>query len=125
MGATVDEDFREFVLARSAGLVRLAFLLTGDHGTAEDLVQTALLKAYRHWQRVAAAGEPEAYVRRILVNQRVSWWRRRRIEELPLADSDRFVGRGDESDGVVERDRLWRALHRLPPRTRAVIVLRY
>jgi RNA polymerase sigma-70 factor (sigma-E family) len=126
MSASMDEDFREFVLARGASLLRLAYLLTGDHSTAEDLLQTALLRAYRHWARVCSADVPDIYVRRILVNQRVSMWRRRRVDELPVAEPDRLVTGGcDESAGIAERDRLWRALHRLPPRTRAVIVLRY
>jgi len=126
MSASVDEGFREFVLAHGAGLLRLAYLLTGDHSTAEDLLQSALLRAYRHWDRVGGADVPETYVRRILVNQRVSLWRRRRVDELPVAEPDRLVTGGfDESVGIVERDQLWRALHRLPPRTRAVVVLRY
>jgi RNA polymerase sigma-70 factor (sigma-E family) len=127
MGGTVDDDFREFVVARTPSLLGTAYLLTGDHGAAEDLLQTALLKAYRHWKRVAGAGSPDAYVRRILVNQRVSWWRRRQIDAVPIGIyHDSVAGSAADAIGdVAERDQMWRALQHLAPRTRAVIVLRY
>lgn len=119
-----DEDFRGFVATRSAALLRTAYLLTGDRGHAEDLLQNALTKAYRHWGRIRAAGNPEAYVRRILVNERRTWWRRYGGREVTL---DRLPERGgpDEPAAVDERDALWRALQAMPPRTRAVLVLRY
>jgi RNA polymerase sigma-70 factor (sigma-E family) len=118
-----DEDFREFVMARSPALLRTAFLLLGDRGLAEDLVQSALAKAYRHWDRVSAAGDTEAYVRRIMVNERRSWWRRNRGREVLGPVPDR--GGRDEFAGLAERDAIWQAVLRLPPRTRAVLVLRY
>ncbi|HVQ92811.1 MAG TPA: SigE family RNA polymerase sigma factor [Mycobacteriales bacterium] len=123
----VGADFRNFVAARSQRLLSAAYLLTGDHGLAEDLLQTALLKAYRHWGRVSTAGDPEAYVRRILFNQRVSWWRRRQLEAVSIpAYHDSVAGTvEDASSGLADRDRMWRALRELPPRTRAVVVLRY
>jgi RNA polymerase sigma-70 factor (sigma-E family) len=68
--------FNAFVKARSVALSRTAYLLTGDHHLAEDLLQTALLQAARHWSRIHTA--PEAYVRRTLYTQNISWWRRRR-----------------------------------------------
>ncbi|HST64510.1 MAG TPA: SigE family RNA polymerase sigma factor [Mycobacteriales bacterium] len=118
-----DEDFREFVAARSPALLRTAFLLVGDRALAEDLVQSALAKAYRHWGRVTAAGDPEAYVRRIMVNERRSWWRRNPGREVLGPVPER--GGTDEFAGLDERAAIWQAVLRLPPRTRAVLVLRY
>jgi RNA polymerase sigma-70 factor (ECF subfamily) len=118
-----DDEFREFVTSRSPALLRTAYLLVGDRSLAEDLVQSALTKVYRHWDRVSAAGSPEAYVRRIMVNERRSWWRRNPGHEVLGPVPDR--GGPDESAGLAERDAIWRAVLALPPRTRAVLVLRY
>lgn len=118
-----DEDFRDFVASRSPALLRTAYLLVGERALAEDLVQSALAKAYRHWDRVTATGSPEASVRRIMVNERRSWWRRNPGREVLGAVPDR--GGPDESAGLAERDAVWQAVLRLPPRTRAVLVLRY
>jgi RNA polymerase sigma-70 factor (sigma-E family) len=123
MDAADDEDFREFVSSRSPALLRTAFLLLGDRALAEDLVQSALAKVYRHWNRVSAAGSPEAYVRRIMVNERRAWWRRNPGREVLGPVPER--GGPDESAGLVERDAVWQAVLGLPPRTRAVLVLRY
>ena len=134
MSNEVDDDFREFVLARTPSLLRTAYLLTGDHHAAEDLLQVAFLKAYRHWPRVRTLDAPEFYLRRVLVNQRTSWWRRRRVAELSVAtfydavDAGAERGEpagGDLAIGVAERDLVWRAVQQLPPRTRAALVLRY
>ena len=72
--------FHEFVVQRSPALCRTAYLLTGDHQHAEDLLQSALARTYRHWRRIRD-GDPEAYVRRVMYHQQVSWWRRRRVAE--------------------------------------------
>jgi RNA polymerase sigma-70 factor (sigma-E family) len=117
-----EDEFREFVVARSAALLGTAYALTGDRGLAEDLLQTALLRTYRHWKRVRHFDAPDAYVRRVMANQRISWWRRRRVVESDQPLPDRA---GPPDSGPEDRDELWRALHRLPPRTRAVVVLRY
>jgi DNA-directed RNA polymerase specialized sigma24 family protein len=78
-------DFGEFVAVRSAELLRLAYLLTGDHDAGEDLLQSALTKAAAHWGRIH--GAPEGYVRRIMYREQVSWWRRRaRRLEIAMAD---------------------------------------
>jgi RNA polymerase sigma-70 factor (sigma-E family) len=112
--------FDEFVAARSTRLLRTAYLLTHDHALAEDLLQTALTKAYLAWGRVE--GHPEPYVRRILVNTYASWWRRKwngeqPTEELPeVAHHDHRLGESGD---------LWDAVGRLPRRQRAVVVLRY
>lgn len=124
MDDIAQEQFRVFVVAHSRGLMRLAYLLTQDHHLAEDLVQTALLRAYRNWARVSGVERPEAYVHKILVNERRMWWRRRRIQDDPHADLPDRPG-PDTSADVDTRDALWRELARLPARTRAVLVLRY
>lgn len=113
-------DFDEFVAARSSRLLRTAYLLTRDHGLAEDLLQTALTKAFLAWDRIA--GEPEPYVRRILVNTYSSWWRRKWQGEQPtdVLPEDRH-----HDHRLGESGDLWDALGRLPRRQRAVVVLRY
>jgi RNA polymerase sigma-70 factor (sigma-E family) len=108
--------------ARSRTLLRTAYLLTGDHQLAEDLLQTALVKTYLAWDRVRV--DPEAYVRRVLVTTSTSWWRRRWHSEEPterLPERSGPVG----DDAHEERGRLWPHLRALPARQRAVVVLRY
>ena len=68
-------DFTAYVRAREQALARLAYLLTGDRDAAEDLLQNSLAKVYRHWDRVRAAELPDAYVRRVMVNENNSRWR--------------------------------------------------
>ncbi len=85
--------FDEFVAARSAALSRTAYLLTGDHHLAQDLVQAALLQAVKHWRRIHTS--PEAYVRRAMYHQNISWWRRRRIAETALVGHDGAVAAAD------------------------------
>ena len=114
------EDFEAFVAARYAALLRTAFLLTGDHHEAEDLLQQSLVKAVGAWSRID--GDPEPYVRKILVRQNVSRWRRRRWRELT---TDAPPERQAVDVGADDRVTLHRALGVLAPRQRAVIVLRY
>jgi RNA polymerase sigma-70 factor (sigma-E family) len=114
-GATFDE----FVAARSRALLRTAYLLTHDHALAEDLLQTALAKAWFAWRRID--GNPEPYVRRILVNTYASWWRRKWNGEHP---TDELPERATADPGAEPTD-LWQAMERLPRRQRAVVVLRY
>jgi len=118
------EGFREFVQDRGQALSRTAYLLCGDHGAAEDLVQSALAKTAARWPTVHAAGSPEAYVRRVMVNERISWWRRRHTEH-PTRDLPDRASPGDESERVVHRMAIAAALAQLAPRQRAVIVLRF
>lgn len=116
--------FHEFVQARWARLVRTAYLLTGDHGEAEDLAQNTLVKVYGAWQRVQSTDSPDAYVRRILVNTNAARFRKKRITQLLGADApDR--GEADSTERIGQRDALMRALSRLPAKQRAVVVLRY
>ncbi|MEV0156131.1 SigE family RNA polymerase sigma factor [Micromonospora sp. NPDC050686] len=119
----MSESFHEFVVQRSPALSRTAYLLTGDHQLAEDLLQSALARTYRHWRRIHG-GDPEAYVRRAMYHQQVSWWRRRRVaERLEAVPTER--PRDDHSDATALRLTLDAALRRLTPRQRAVLVLRY
>ncbi|MFR9777206.1 SigE family RNA polymerase sigma factor [Micromonospora sp. MS34] len=117
------EGFDEFVATRSPRLLRTAFLLTRDWALAEDLLQTALARAWEAWRRIE--GDPEPYVRRIIVNANASWWRRRWRGEVPTADLPEVAAEADRYSGLDDRDRLWRALGRLPRRQCAVLVLRY
>ncbi|WP_331498730.1 SigE family RNA polymerase sigma factor [Nocardioides sp.] len=118
--SAVREDFEAFVAARYAALLRTAYLLTGDHHDAEDLLQQTLVKAVGAWRRIE--GDPEPYVRKILVRQNVSRWRARRWRELPT-DAPPETAVADEASD--DRVALHRALGVLAPRQRAVIVLRY
>ncbi len=127
MNAADEDQFRTFVETRWHTLLRLAYLLTGDAGRAEDLVQSALVRLHRHWRRVERADGHDAYVRRIIVNLNISSWRRRRLSEH-LVDELPEQPQGWERDHTethADRDQLARALVTLPPRMRAVIVLRY
>ncbi|WP_243709316.1 SigE family RNA polymerase sigma factor [Micromonospora sp. 15K316] len=98
-------------------------MLTRDWASAEDLLQTALARAWEAWRRIE--GDPEPYVRPIIVNAYASSWRRRWRGELPTADLPEVAAEADRYSGLDDRDRLWRALGRLPRRQRAVLVLRY
>jgi RNA polymerase sigma-70 factor (sigma-E family) len=120
-------SFEEFVQGCSPRLFRTALLLAGrDRTAAEDLLQLALERAYRHWGRVCRSGDPERYVRRILANAANDRWRRAaRRPERPLGPGEAGPVAGDQADVVAERDFLIRALAGLPPRQRTVLVLRY
>ena len=123
----VDEAFEQFVRDRSAHLIRLALLLTGQNrAEAEDLLQIALERAYRKRNSLRRDSTPEPYVRKVLVNcaiDRHRWLRR--TGERPLTLADDVPAPGDVIGVLDERDALIRSLSRLPPRQRAVLVLRY
>ncbi|MBV1856055.1 SigE family RNA polymerase sigma factor [Catellatospora tritici] len=115
-------EFDEFVRTRSRHLLRIAYLLTGDHALAEDLLQTALARSWSAWRRID--GDPEAYVRQVLVNTYNSWWRRRWNGERPTeALPEQPISAPQVA--VDERDQVWRALSRLPRQQKLVLVLRY
>jgi RNA polymerase sigma-70 factor (sigma-E family) len=125
--AAVEDGFREFATARLGALSRTAYLLTGDHHAAEDLLQDVLVIVAVRWSRVAAADNPMAYVRRILYHELVSSWRRGRYRRAEVS-SDQLPEHPDPRDETTTVDRrvlLRRALARLTPRQRAVIVLRF
>lgn len=121
-----DEDFRAFVTARRAALLRTATLLAaGDTHLAEDLVQTALSKLYVAWPRVDRDRGPEHSARRILVNALVDEqrrpWRRRETSRAEVPDTTPAPGGGSTED----RDAVRSALAQLAPRMRAAVVLRH
>ncbi len=121
---SVEEEFREFVAARSAALLRTAYLLTGDWATAEDLLQTAFTKTYLAWKRLGEIEAVEPYARRVLINTATSWWRRRWHGERPTEVLPERAA-PDQYEEQLERDRLWRHVRTLPVRQRAVLVLRF
>jgi RNA polymerase sigma-70 factor (sigma-E family) len=124
VGTTNEASYREFVAARWRPLLRTSYLLTGDAGRAEDLLQTALARLWIHWSRIAE-DNPEAYVRKILANTSASWWRRRWHGEVP---TDVLPDRASVDDFTATtglRDELRASLAILTPRQRAVVVLRY
>ncbi|MEW2594685.1 SigE family RNA polymerase sigma factor [Micromonospora aurantiaca] len=120
----LEEEFREFVAARSGALLRTAYLLAGDWATAEDLLQTALTKTYLAWKRLGGIEAIEPYARRVMVNTSTSWWRRRWHGERPTEVLPERAG-VDEIEQQLDRDALWRHLQALPARQRAVLVLRF
>ena len=120
-----DEDFTAFVRAHGPALLRTASLLTGDRGRGEDLVQTALARAYAHWSKVERADVPIAYVRRLLINSHLSW---RRLLSSTEQVIETVPDRGDGTDlqaSHAATDEMRRALAHLTPRVRTAVVLRY
>jgi RNA polymerase sigma-70 factor (sigma-E family) len=117
------EQFREFMVSRWPELVRLGYALTGDRWLAEDLAQTALASACTAWWRVRRADNPDAYVRRILINASNRRFRKRRPAELARGLPEAALA--DPAALAGQRSDLMTALRGLPPRQRAVIVLRY
>lgn len=115
--------FADFVAARGQALQRTAYLLTGDWGNAEDLLQTSLSRVYPRWDRIERA-DPEAYVRRVIVTTWSSWWRRKWRAEVPTERLPEAAG-PDPYTYADQRQVLRRALATLPHRQRAVVVLRF
>jgi len=119
-------SLEEFVARHGPALLRLSYLLTGQHHAAEDLFQDCLVKLHRNWSRVTNSDAPLAYAKRTLVNEYLSGRRRRWTSELPVAQP---LGSATEAAttgfdvGVVERDRMWRLLAGLPAKERATLVL--
>jgi RNA polymerase sigma-70 factor (sigma-E family) len=116
--------FDLFVVAGSTRLLRAAYLLTGDWGHAEDLLQTALAKTWLRWNRIEAEQAAEAYTRKVMLTTYAKWHRRRWRGESPTEQLPDACG-PDLYAVVDERDELMRSLATLPPRTRAVVVLRF
>lgn len=114
------EEFTEFVATRYPALVRTARLLVADSHAAEDLVQEALARCVPAWQGIS--GDPEAYVRTVLVRTNISRWRRRRVDESTVAQLPEVAVHDAD---LGQQDELRRALAALPPRQRAVVVLRH
>ena len=117
--------FEEFAATRGPGLLRLALMLTGNPQDAEDLLQSAFVAALRHWDRVQGAGQPNAYVRRIVVNEHLSRRRRPRLHQNVSSATDLAGADPDSSQALASRDAAWQLLATLPPQQRAVLALRY
>ncbi|AIR98120.1 SigE family RNA polymerase sigma factor [Streptomyces glaucescens] len=124
-----DEEFQAFVIGRWPRLMRTAFLLTGEQHAAEDLVQSTLERVYVAWRKVGSADEPEAYVRRVMINTHARKHRRRLREFLaPKDDSGLAHDQPDTGDRIAQaddRNALLKALAGLPVRQREAVVLRY
>ena len=119
-----DADFAAYMAARQPSLLRTAYLLTGDRHTAEDLVQVAFAKLYLSWDKVQRRELVDGYVRRILVNEHSSLWRRAFKRREVVSDAlpeTHTVDRTDDGESAA----LWAFVQTLPRRQRAVIVLRY
>jgi RNA polymerase sigma-70 factor (sigma-E family) len=130
----VESDFDSYVRASGPRLKRLAFLLTGDLDTAEDLLQSAYAKVLPRWRQVGAYDNPDAYMRRVMVSIRTSWWRRLRGREVLTGEvpprnaglrDDRSGAAGDFAVDGGELDYLLRALRALPRRQQVAVVLRH
>jgi RNA polymerase sigma-70 factor (sigma-E family) len=122
--ASARDEFSAFVATRQSRLQRMAWLLTGDWQLAEDLVQDALAKSWRHWRRVERADDVDAYVRRVIVNTFISSRRRRWRNERPAAEVDEQPAT-DGASAVLTRIVVADALTRLNKRQRTVVVLRF
>ncbi|CUR57179.1 RNA polymerase, sigma-24 subunit, ECF subfamily protein [metagenome] len=117
--------FDDFVTATTPRLFRVAWAITGDYHLAEDALQAAYVSAYSRWRRISQADNPEAYVRRMVVNQVLGWRRRASFGERPSARlPDLRVVESAEAD-VDRSDVVWRGIQALAPRQRAIVVLRY
>ena len=120
-----DDSFEAFVAARWSALIATAYLVTADRGLAEDCVQEALARMHRRWRRVEPLGRV-AYANRAVLNAALSWRRRRRVAEVPLLPDDHEHDRAAMPPDDDDLDpQLLAALWSLPPRTRAVVVLRF
>lgn len=116
--------FRDYVAARQRALLRTARMLTGNQHTAEDLVQAALERVWPRWSRIVRDGDPDAYVRRVLVNTYSTWWRRKWRREAPTEDLP-DVAAPDVFGDADLADALRRLMPTLTPRQKAVVVLRF
>ena len=123
MKAEHEQAFNAFVATRSRHLLQTAYLLTGDRHRAEDLLQTALTRAYLRWDRIESE-DPEGYVRRTLANAHIDWWRRKPWREEPAAELPDVAG-PDHTAAYDVRSAVLGALAGLSRRQRAVVVLRY
>lgn len=120
-----EEDFSEFVRSRSGELQRLAWLLTGDWSTSQDLVQSALAKTWQRWASIRRRDAPEVYVRRVMLTTFLGWRRRHWVGEVALGWIPEHAEPGDVAASVAQHEAVVAALRRLPKKQRAVVVLRY
>ena len=118
-----DQEFDAYVVASGPRLKRLAFLFTGDVDTAEDLLQAAYAKALPRWSRIRTYDEPDAYLRRVMINQRTSTWRRVRREVLTAEPPE--TAAMDPAGAYADTEGLRVALLALPAKQRVAVVLRH
>lgn len=118
-------DFEVFVATRSAALMRTAYLLTGSQADAEDLLQTTLAKVFLSWARIEDKGAVDAYARRTMTTTQISFWRRRKVDEVTTDRLPERAAAEPSSASPDLEDDLFQALLALPKRQRAVVVLRY
>lgn len=119
-------DFDEWVQSRGAALLRFAYLITRDHARAEDAVQDALVAAYPRWSKILRGGDPEAYLRRCVINADISRWRKFFRRETPVGEPAAFDDvTDDHATPYAEQDAVWRLCAALPTKQRAAVVLRY
>jgi len=118
------EEFTSFVLGSQARMIRLAELLTGDRGRAEDLAQEGFARTFVVWRRVRS-GDPAAYARRCIINANTDWRRRRSWYEQPRPDAPDGPASADVAAALAEQDVVLRALAKLTGRERAVLALRF
>jgi RNA polymerase sigma-70 factor (sigma-E family) len=127
MGAD-NPDFESWVEARGAALLRFAYLVAGERTRAEEAVQEALISVWPRWRWILRRGDPEAYVRRSIVNAGTSSWRRFRRREVPVADpvdAPASSATNDPADELADQDAAWSLCASLPVKQRAAVVLRY
>lgn len=118
-------DFDGWVASRTPALVRFAYLVTGSKDAADEAVQTALTKACEHWGRISRTSDQDAYVRRMIVNAHISWWRKFRKRESSVAVVHQSAYVDDPATTVAETDAVWQLCQTLPTRQRAAVVLKY
>lgn len=120
-----DRDFESWLAAREPSLQRTAHLLTGDVHSAQDLVQNTLARLYLRWEQVRSADNVDAYARKVLLNEFRTAWRRplRRVEQVVELVPEEAAPTSPEYDG--SREAVWRFVCSLPPKQRAVVVLRF
>jgi RNA polymerase sigma-70 factor (sigma-E family) len=118
-------EFDLFVRGRTPGLLRAAYLLTGDQHLAEDLVQSALARTHRRWTQLHHEGNAEAYTRKTMYHLQASWWRRRKVVESMPGDLPELSRSYDHAELISTRLMLLRALLRLTPKQRTVLVVRF
>ena len=116
--------FDEFAATRLDAVLRFAVVLTNDRGLAEDVVQEVLIRAHQRWTQIAEMEHPEAYVRRMVVNEFLSW-RRKWARYVPQADVEPDTRQPDHAEAHAERSALLAEVVKLPRRQRTVLVLRY
>lgn len=118
-------EFETFVRHRAPSLLRAAYLLTGDQYLAEDLVQVALARTHLAWRRLHDQGNAEAYTRKVMYHQQVSWWRRRRSVDVPMETMSVRATAPDHAADAALKITLRAALQKLSDKQRAVLVLRF